>query len=140
MRLLVSKMLHSILPKQRAYLIPTILLLFFGNNLFAQRTITGKVTGTDNTPIVNASIIVRGTAVGTHSDENGNFTISAPANKSVLVISSVGYQQQEITVTGNTVPQIKLALENTTLSEVVVTGYSRQSKRDVTGAASTVSA
>lgn len=126
--------------KRPAYCIGIFFLFLVGNNSFAQQSITGKVTGTDNLPVTGASVIVKGTKTGVRTDENGNFTVVVPSNKSVLVISSVGFRQQEITVTGNTVPQIKLALESAVLNEVVVTGYSRQSKRDVTGAASTISA
>src|ERR1017187_6258447 len=126
--------------KKSAYCIATIFLLLLGSSLFAQQSVTGKVTGTDNLPIVNASVIVKGTKAGVRTDENGTFIITVPANKSVLIISSVGFKQQEINITGNTVQQIKLTVENTVLNDVVVTGYTRQSKRDVTGAASTVSA
>ena len=126
--------------KRHSCCIAIFFLLFLGNNSFAQQTVSGKVTGNDNLPVAGASVIVKGTKTGVRTDENGNFSVVLPSNKSVLVISSVGFKQQEINVTGNSTPQIKLTPESAVLSEVIVTGYSRQSKRDVTGAASTVSA
>lgn len=121
--------------------IATLFFLILGNVVFAQQTVTGKVTASDGSaPVSNASVIVKGTQTGVRTDANGVFSITLSAGKSVLVISSVGFQSQEIKVTDNNIPLIKLASSNTVLSDVVVTGYSRQSKRDVTGAASTVSA
>lgn len=131
------------LSKRKKLTYGTVILVFLmlASNTFAQQTVTGKVvSNNDNNPVAGASIIVRGTKTGARTDENGNFIVVLPPNKSVLVISSIGFKQQELTATGNAALLIKLIPENAVLNEVVVTGYTQQSKRDVTGAASTLSA
>ncbi len=67
---------------------------------FAQgRVITGKVINTkDSLPVPNASVIVKGSSHGVYTDVNGNFSISVNSENSVLVVTSVGFARQEITV------------------------------------------
>lgn len=83
------------------------------------RTITGKVTSPDGLPVSFASIKEKGTDNGTSADTNGNFKITIKGN--VLLVTSTGYADQEVEVTGSTV---NVTLETTTqsLSEVIVTG------------------
>ena len=72
-------------------------MLLISAQLLAQnRTITGKVTDAQGGPLSNASVSVKGTAVGTSTGVDGRFSLSIPANAQTLVISSVGYQAQEI--------------------------------------------
>ncbi len=115
-------------------------LLMLNSSIFAQKTVTGKITDTDNMPIPGASVLVKGTKSGTNTDANGNYSIALPAGKSVLTISSIGFEKQDVTVSGNSVPTVKLVAGKNDLNEVIVTGYSKQNKRDVTGAVSTISA
>ena len=61
------------------------LMLFCFMQLMAQRTITGKITDTGDKPIFNASVIVKGSNVGTNTDDNGNFSITLPKGKSSLI-------------------------------------------------------
>src|SRR6188474_274136 len=93
-RLLVALTRHTILPA---------FFLLLGFSVFAQRTITGTVTGPDSKPVVGASVIVKGTTVGTTTNDQGAFSIAVPANRDVLLITYVEYEVNEITVTGNTV-------------------------------------
>ena len=64
------------------------------------RTITGKVTSENGTPLAGASVVVKGEKGGTATDENGNFSISVPDNTTTLVISYGGYLNQEVSVKG----------------------------------------
>src|ERR1035437_3319987 len=81
--------------------------------------ISGSVLSQDNTPVVGATVLVKGKRTGTKTDTNGAFTITA--NKGdVLVISSVGYTTQQVRVDGNTV-SVTLPITESTLGEVVVT-------------------
>jgi TonB-linked SusC/RagA family outer membrane protein len=102
----------------------------------AQTTVKGKITA-DNTPLAGVTVQVKGSSTATQTDETGSFTISAPAN-STLVVSSVGYTSQEISVNGRST--INLGLESTTqqLTDVVVVGYGTQRKATLTGSVSTV--
>ena len=115
------------------------LFLFFcvAQTIAQQKTITGKVTDANNNPIANASVTVKGDVVGTNTDANGNFTITLPRGKKTLSVSSIGYEPQEVTVSGNSIT-VALSTRTTTLNDVVVTGYGSQKKKDITGAVSVV--
>ncbi|MCW3107760.1 MAG: TonB-dependent receptor plug [Segetibacter sp.] len=128
------------MPKQltaRSFLL-TACLLFFATVTFAQRTISGKVTGTNNEPVSGATVSVKGTTIATQTNAEGAFTLTAPNDQSTLVITNVGFETAEITATGRGVLNVSLKPTNATLSEVVVTGYSSQAKKDITGSVAVV--
>src|SRR5688572_1591155 len=127
-RLLVTLTKHTILPA-------FFLLLVF--NSFAQRTITGTVTGPDKKPVAGASVIVKGTTVGTTTNDQGTFSIVVPANRDILLITYVEYEVNEVTVTGNTV-DVTMKEKDITQNEVVVVGYGTQRRTNITGAVSSV--
>jgi TonB-linked SusC/RagA family outer membrane protein len=104
----------------------------------AQTKHTGRVIGSDDKlPIVGATVRVKGTTTGTQTDVNGQFTLSvSPGN--VLQVSYLGYTPQEVTVGSSNNISIVLQSSNSTLNEVVVTGYTSQRKKDISGAVATV--
>ncbi|MFT3748288.1 MAG: TonB-dependent receptor [Agriterribacter sp.] len=111
----------------------------------ADGTIKGKITNNKGEPIAGASVLLVGTDKGMSANADGTFTLTGiKPGKYVLRVSVVGFQNdtRNITVGDGQVLDLDFELKesNSSLSEVVVTGYSRQSKRDVTGAVSTVSA
>lgn len=119
----------------------TLLCVLFTQPVFSQtQTITGKVTDDKGTPLVGASVAVKGTSVGVSTKPDGGFTITAPANAKTLVISSVGYSQQEVAIAGQTSFSVALIPSQASLNEVVVIGYGTSRRADVTGAVSTVKA
>ena len=120
------------------FLLLTILLGFAGAS-WAQSTITGTVTNTENVPIPGVNILVKGTIKGAVTDFDGNYQISAD-NGDVLIFSYIGYQSAEIAFTGQLNVNVQLKEDTSQLEEVVVVGYGTQSKRAVTGAVATVSA
>ena len=103
------------------------------------RKVTGTVTSSeDGLPVVGASVLVKGTTVGTVTDIDGNFTISnVPSSAGTLVISFIGLQTQEVDI--QPVMNVTLHADTRTLDEVVVTGYGVQRKAAFTGAATTIS-
>ncbi|MBL4678770.1 MAG: TonB-dependent receptor [Mucilaginibacter sp.] len=104
----------------------------------AQTKHTGKVTGSDDKlPVVGASVLLKGTTIGTQTDVNGNFSISVKAGD-VLVVTYLGYTTQEVTVGQSDVVNVVLKSANNTLNEVVVTGYTAQRKKDISGSVTTV--
>lgn len=105
----------------------------------AQSPVSGTVKDETGTTMPSVVVRVKGKATTTTTDANGLFTIKAVKND-VLQFSFVGYQTQEVTVGNQTKLTINLQPDSKSLNEVIVTGYSKQSKHDVTGAASTVSA
>ncbi|SFD27659.1 SusC/RagA family TonB-linked outer membrane protein [Algibacter pectinivorans] len=100
------------------------------------QTVTGTVSA-DGQPLPGATVLLKGTSKGTSTDFDGNFTINADA-QSTLVISYVGYLTKEILVGNQTNFNITLQQDNA-LDEVVVIGYGTQRKSDLTGSVSSVS-
>ncbi len=116
------------------------ILLLFTNILFAQeKQVTGKVTdATTGQPIIGTTIALKGSTVATQTDATGFFKIAVPQANSRLVISSIGYEPQEVVLGGKTSLDVSLKATVSTLNEVVVTGYTSQKKKDITGAVAVV--
>ena len=105
--------------------------------VMAQNTkVTGQVLDENGEPVIGASVVVKGTTIGTVTDFDGNFTLDVPSNEKHLEISYVGMKKVEVRVS----PQVKAVLESDSeaLDEVVVTGYGVQKKASFTGAASII--
>jgi TonB-dependent starch-binding outer membrane protein SusC len=103
------------------------------------RRVTGKVVGAgDGQGVPGATVVVRGTQTGTTTDGDGNFAINVNTANDVLVISFVGYKTLEVPVGNQSNVVINLVEDVSNLQEVIVTGYSIDSRRETTGAVSTV--
>ncbi len=103
--------------------------------------VTGLVTDDKGAPLPGATVTVKSNkALVTTTDNSGRFKLDIGTSTAVLVITYTGFSSQEISVTANQSVSIKLAIAESNLDAVIVTGYSKQSKRDVTGAVSTISA
>jgi TonB-linked SusC/RagA family outer membrane protein len=101
--------------------------------------INGRVTDSTGAPLIRVNIHVKGTQTGIMTDESGRFTLNVPDKQSVLVISYLGYNPQEIIVGNNTTFNIRLIPLISSLTDVVVVGYGQtQAKVRVTGAISTL--
>ncbi|HYC84602.1 MAG TPA: SusC/RagA family TonB-linked outer membrane protein, partial [Chryseosolibacter sp.] len=110
------------------------LLMVFSFALYAQeRVVTGVVSDENNSPMPGVNVLVKGTSQGTATDAEGKFSLSVPNDEATLVISFVGYATTEIVVGSRTNVAIQMTPDVTTLSELVVTGYAIQEKKDVTG-------
>lgn len=106
--------------------------LFLSCHVMAQQTtVTGTITdGTDGSPLIGANVLVKGTGTGSIADVNGKFSVSVPTGKDVLVISCIGYKQQEITLkAGQKVVNVVMKEDSELLDEVVVVGYGTMKKR-----------
>jgi TonB-dependent starch-binding outer membrane protein SusC len=116
-------------------------LLLCITQLYAQtRTVTGKVTAqSDGLPIPGVSVTVKGTTTGTQTDANGNFSLNAPNSARVLVFTYIGFKPQEVVIASGTLGVV-LQEDQKSLSEVVITGYQTQSRREVSGSIATVNA
>ncbi|SOD78027.1 SusC/RagA family TonB-linked outer membrane protein [Spirosoma fluviale] len=115
----------------------TVLLLWSLNASAQDRRLTGKITGVDG-PVPGANVVLKGTQTGTATDADGNYALNIRGASPVLVISAIGFKTQEVNVGNRSSVDVTLADDATALSEVVVTGYSTENRRDVTGAVSTV--
>ena len=116
------------------------ILLLFSTTIFAQeKEITGKVTdATTGQPVAGTTVTVEGTTTGAQTDATGNFKIKVPQSNSRLVISSVGYEPKAVPLAGKSSVDVALKATASTLNEVVVTGYSSQKKKDITGSVAVV--
>ncbi|MCC5930268.1 MAG: SusC/RagA family TonB-linked outer membrane protein [Cyclobacteriaceae bacterium] len=103
------------------------------------QTITGRVTTSDDPGgLPGVNVILKGTAQGTVTDINGNYSIEVPGPQAVLVFSSVGYLTEEEVVGGRSVINMVLAADITSLEEIVVVGYGVQSRKNLTSAVSSI--
>lgn len=122
---------------KRWYVI-TLLLLFTSTALYAQRTVTGKVTDSMNESLPGAAVLLKGTSSGTVTDMDGNYSIEVPNDQAVLVFSFIGYTNVEETVGTRSTIDVIMEEGVSALDEVVVTGYGSQSRREITGAVTSV--
>lgn len=113
-------------------------LMAIGQVWAQERTVAGKVTDEKGDAVVGASVTVKGTKAGTATDAEGRFAITVPANGKILVISSVGFATQELSITGTSM-NVSMKADEKSLTEVVVTGYTREKKSTFAGAASNIS-
>lgn len=105
----------------------TVLMLLFPFAMWAQTTVSGKVTDAQNNPLQGATVSVRNSNISVQTDQGGNFTINVPNANARLVISYVGYASR--TVDAGSDLNIRLEEDNNRLSEVVVTGLATTVKR-----------
>ena len=96
------------------------------------RTVTGRVTDSkDGSPVSGASGQPKGTRTGSSTRSDGTFSLSVGSNVTTLVITSVGYESQEVSVSGKSSVEVSfVATFGSSLKEVVVTGYGTAKKQD----------
>ena len=102
-----------------------------------ERIIKGKISDEKGLPLAGASVKIKGAKSGTYTNENGEFFIEVD-EKSVLVISYVGYKQQEIVADSAAELTVKLVASSSELTDVVVVAYGTQKKTSLTAAVSTI--
>ncbi len=107
---------------------------------FAQRTVSGRVSDSKGDAVPGASVALKGTKTGSITDANGDYKIQAPNSGGTLVISSIGYQSREVAIGNQTTVNVTIDDDASALSEVVVTGYTIDNRRETTGAVSIVKA
>ncbi len=114
--------------------------LFLTGLAFGQdRTISGKIlSDEDQSALPGVNIVVEGTIRGTITDIDGNYKLQLEPEDRFLVFSYIGFVSQSIEVGAQTVIDVQLAEEATELSELIITGYSTQEKRNVVGAISSI--
>ena len=123
---------------KRGYL--TLLALLIAITTFGQEiTVNGVVIDETETPLIGATVQVKNTQKGVVTDFDGKFSIKAN-NNATLIISYIGYKNQEIKIKNQRNLNIKLEPDNAMLDEVVVVGYGSMKKSDLTGSVSSVAA
>ena len=103
--------------------------------------VRGRVTAADNNePLPGVNVVVKGATIGATTNAAGEYEISIPNPNAVLVFSSVGYERKEVPLVGRTTVNVVLAVDNRSLSEVVVIGYGTKNRRDLTGSVADIKA
>jgi iron complex outermembrane receptor protein len=103
------------------------------------KIITGKVTDSkDGSGVAGATVSAKDTRIAAQTTADGSFSLSVPSGTTTLVISSVGYGTQEVSIEGKSSIDVSLIVTSTTLNEVVVTGYGSVRRKDLTGSVATV--
>ena len=123
--------------------IKIIYFLFFIFPMLSIMAQEGKITGTvfsgdDQLPLPGATVLVTGTNKSTITDIDGTFSFAGIPSDATIVVSYVGYAPQSISIKGQKTFKISLPVNDNKLNEVVVTGYSKQKKADITGAVAVV--
>ena len=108
------------------------------NDNLIEQVISGVVTDQDGVPLIGVNIIAENTSMGTVSDVDGSYRLSVPDETTRLVYSYTGYATQTVDINGRNTINIIMESDVNLLDEIVVVGYGKQKKSDITGAVSTV--
>jgi TonB-linked SusC/RagA family outer membrane protein len=117
------------------FLFAVFILSSFSGYTQERRTIKGVITDEQNNPVIGATIVLKGsTSIGTTADTNGEFSISIPTGNQTLIVSFIGMETQEVSVSGKSKITVTLKSSNVQLTETIVVGYGQQKKESVVGA------
>src|SRR5262249_48594359 len=108
--------------------------------IFQEKVITGTVRDDQGHPIPGVTLVIKGSATGTVTNPDGTFKLRVSGSNVILLVSFIGYKTQEMPVEGKTTIDIQLRAASQSLQDVVVVGYGKQERRNVTGAVSTIRA
>lgn len=105
------------------------------------KTITGVVTDEAGIPLIGVDIVAKTyPTIGTISDIDGKYSLTVPDDETALIFSFIGFRKKEVVIAGNTTLDVVMNEDAALLDEVVVVGYGRQVKRDITGSIAAISA
>jgi len=119
-------------------IIAVYLLMLVSVPLYAQVRVTGTIIDDTGQAVPGVSVLEKGTANGTTSDNDGKYSINVGNANSTLVFSFIGYKAKEVPVNNRGTIDVSMDPDVTALDEVIVTGYSVDKRRELTGAVSTV--
>ncbi|HVZ55773.1 MAG TPA: TonB-dependent receptor [Chitinophagaceae bacterium] len=121
--------------------LPALLVIISQISWAQEKTVTGKITDSkDGSPVARASVVAKGSNRGTTTADDGTFRLTVGADVTTLVITSVGYDRQEVAIGADNTVAVAMAPTGQDLNVVVVTGYGTSRKKDLTGAVSNISA
>ena len=123
---------------RKLFLLLTVVLC--SSALFAQKTVTGKVIDDKGGPLSNASVVVKGTKIGTTTKSDGSYSLAVPGTAKALVFSSVNMLSEEVAIGTKTTINVTLKTDEKALQEVVVVAYGTQKKAELTGSVGTIKA
>ena len=101
-------------------------------------SVTGVVKDNNGIPMPGVTVVVKGTTLGTVTDAYGEFALNVPETNRILLFSFIGFESQEVDVTGSNSIEIQLKISTIGLDEVVAVGYGTQKKVNLTGSVETI--
>ncbi len=101
--------------------------------------ITGTISDNEGVTLPGVNVLVEGTTIGTITDAEGRYSLTAPSPNSILIISYVGYTRVRVPIEGRAVVDVELAPEFRAIDEIVVVGYGTRMREELTGSVSTMS-
>jgi TonB-linked SusC/RagA family outer membrane protein len=119
------------------YILPFCIFLFFSITSLAQLKLTGVITGSNGLPLEGATIVVKGTNISSVTAADGSFSLTARSGN-ILEISFIGFKTQQIKISNETNLKITLQATVVSLDEVVLTGYTSQKVKEITGSVAIV--
>ncbi|MEX6689840.1 TonB-dependent receptor [Danxiaibacter flavus] len=117
-----------------------VFVLFLSYRVMAQTAVTGKILGENNQPLENATVQLKGSKKVVLSATDGSFQLEGGSKEKKILVSFTGYETQEIPVPSNGIISITLKRDNRQLEEVIITGYSTQSRKFIAGSIVSVNA
>ncbi|WP_162915675.1 SusC/RagA family TonB-linked outer membrane protein [Paraflavitalea soli] len=116
------------------------LFLLSSGVLLAQKSVSGKITDNTGAPVISASITVKGTNTGTTSKTDGSFSLTVPQNAKILVVSAIGMESKEVSITSAAILSVVLNAEDKIMEDIVVVAYGTQKKGSITGSIAKIGA
>jgi TonB-dependent starch-binding outer membrane protein SusC len=126
---------NGISNRRSGWVVLLLMMLQIPQSIFSQSStaVSGKIISQeDGKPIPGVSIVIKDTSIGTVTDVDGNYSLNASEN-AILVFSFVGFITEEVPVNSQSVINVTMKMQIQSLDEIVVTGYSTQRKKDITG-------
>lgn len=115
------------------------LLIIMTSGAIAQSNIIkGNVTEDEGAPMIGVSILEKNTSNGTITDVDGSYSLKVNSDKAILVFSYLGYKSQEVSLDGRTMIDIRLELDSKVLDDIIVTGYRKETRTDISTAISSI--
>jgi len=115
------------------------LLVIMTSGAIAQSNIIkGIVTEDEGAPMIGVSILEKNTSNGTITDVDGSYSLKVNSDKAILVFSYLGYKSQEVALDGRTMIDIRLELDSKVLDDIIVTGYRKETRTDISTAISSI--
>jgi TonB-linked SusC/RagA family outer membrane protein len=142
MKQIYKRFLNGACIHSRQWVLLLCAIIFSVSPAFSQtgKTIKGTVTDEKNEPLPGVSVVLVGTTVGVMTDAKGNYSLNVSGESAVLKFTSIGYTSKEVKVGTNATINVNMLPDAKQLKDVVVIGYGTSSKKDVTGAITSVKA
>ncbi|MGI8581087.1 MAG: carboxypeptidase-like regulatory domain-containing protein, partial [Chitinophagaceae bacterium] len=125
---------------RKLFLTLSAILFLLVNAISQNRTITGKVTDGNGQGLPKASLLVKGTRIGTATATDGSFTLNIPSSAKTIIISGVGYTSKEIAIGNQADITVSLTADDKSMEEVIVVAYGTVRKEALTGSVGTIKA